>query len=233
MIRKNLPDDSSEKSGFRWRGHEVSRIEDFSDSVFAITIALLLVSVEVPNTFEQLVFHMTGFIGFSFAFAFLIYLWHAHYLFFRRYGLRSNFIITINGVFLFLTMFYSYPLKFLVNLIFRFSDKARVTLDSGDQIISLMILYSMGMACIFIVLIIMYIHAYRKRSMLELNTTEIIATKAKILEYSIMVFFGLLSTILVLTLPDSMYASSGLIYFFIGPTMFIAMHIFYKRNSLT
>lgn len=229
MLRKDVASDYTEKSGFRWRGHEVSRIEDFSDSVFAITIALLLVSVEVPNTFEQLVFHMKGFIGFSFAFAFLIYLWHAHYLYFRRFGLKTTAIIWMNGMLLFLIMFYSYPLKFLVNKLFQFSDQARVTLTTSDQARDLMIYYGLGLIAIFLFLIIMYIYAY-KQDQLELNKIEKLACKAKFLEYSIMIFWGTVSVILTIFLPDRYLAISGLIYCLIGPSMFVGMFYFYGKR---
>lgn len=45
---------------FRWRGGEVSRIEGFSDAVFAFSVTLLVVSLEVPKTFNDLMMTMLG-----------------------------------------------------------------------------------------------------------------------------------------------------------------------------
>jgi uncharacterized membrane protein len=230
MLRKNLPEDYTESNGFRWRGHEVSRIEDFSDSVFAITIALLLVSVEVPDTFEQLSKHMKGFIGFSFAFAFLIYLWHAHYLFFRRFGFRSVAIIWLNGILLFLIMFYSYPLKFLINLIFSFSGGNTVSLSSPQEFEQLMVIYGLGMMAIFLLLIVMYRYALNKKDEIELNAFEILGCKAKMVEYAVMVFWGTVSVTMSLSLPYEYLPYSGMIYFMIGPSMFIAMYFYYGKK---
>lgn len=39
---------------FRWRGGEVSRLEAFSDAVFALTLTLLVASTTAPKTFHQL-----------------------------------------------------------------------------------------------------------------------------------------------------------------------------------
>ncbi|NIV14887.1 MAG: DUF1211 domain-containing protein [Aliifodinibius sp.] len=36
---------------FRWRGGDVSRMEGFSDAVFAFALTLLVVSLQVPNSF--------------------------------------------------------------------------------------------------------------------------------------------------------------------------------------
>jgi hypothetical protein len=40
--------------GFLWRGQNVSRVERFSCAVFAFAITLLTVSLEVPETFDEL-----------------------------------------------------------------------------------------------------------------------------------------------------------------------------------
>ena len=39
--------------GFRWRGSEIARIEGLSDAVFAFAVTLLVVSLEVPKTFQR------------------------------------------------------------------------------------------------------------------------------------------------------------------------------------
>src|SRR3954469_22213099 len=99
--------------GFRWRGHEISRIEGLSDAVFAFAITLLVVSLEVPKTFVQLHDMMRGFFAFGICFALLLMIWHAQYIYFRRYALDDKPSFMLNAALLFVVAFYIYPLKFL------------------------------------------------------------------------------------------------------------------------
>ena len=98
---------------FRWRAHDVSRIEGLSDTVFGFAITLLVVSLEVPSTSQELFNALRGFFAFAICFAVLYMQWSHHYLYFRRFGLDDGFTIRLNAVFLFLVLFYVYPLKFV------------------------------------------------------------------------------------------------------------------------
>ena len=51
MLHQKPPPDHTRRD-FRWRSSEITRIEGLSDAVFAIAVALLIVSVEVPKTFD-------------------------------------------------------------------------------------------------------------------------------------------------------------------------------------
>jgi len=87
------------------RHREVSRIEAFSDAVFAFGITLLVVSLEVPKTFDELMLVIRGFPAFAVSFAMIFQVWWRHYRFFRSYDLEDSFVVVWTGVLLFVVLF--------------------------------------------------------------------------------------------------------------------------------
>ena len=223
MIRKDLMKKGlGEKNGFQWRGKEVSRLEGFSDAVFAFAVTLLVVSLSVPNTFSELMQLIKGFAAFGISFTLLIIIWYTHYMFFRRYGLNDKFTIVVNSILLFVVLFYIYPLKFLFSLIINqlYGNSSGMIIPS--QSASLMIIYSAGYLAIFLIFVILYFHAYKLRKKLELNEYEIFYTKYYIQVFSFHVLISLSSTIIAFFGGLHFIALAGFIYFLLGPIL--ALH---------
>jgi uncharacterized membrane protein len=61
----------------------VSRIEGLADAVFGFALTLLVVSLEVPNTFDEMLATMRGFFAFAISGWLLYKVWFDHYMFFR------------------------------------------------------------------------------------------------------------------------------------------------------
>jgi uncharacterized membrane protein len=240
VIREKLIDKGvGLDKNFRMRGTgEVSRIEALSDAVFGFAITLLIVSLEVPQTFTELMGVMHGFVAFAISFVLLFFVWLTQYKFFRRYGLNDNFTIWINALLLFLVLFYVYPLKFLwnfmVNAIFGFGasatapDGAPVSAITREQVPALLTIFGLGYAAIFMIFALLYYHAYRKRGRLALNELETHDTVSNIVDNLLHMFVGLLSIIISLVTRSGF---GGLVYWLIGPIEFINGAIMGKRRK--
>lgn len=224
MIREKLIDKRiGDNKKFRWRSHEISRIEGLSDAVFGFAVTLLVVSLEVPKTFAELMEAMRGFGAFAICFTLLIVVWFNQYKFFRRYGLQDNFTVVSNCVLLFVVLFYVYPLKFVFSfLISIFTGQgARVRLPNGsieamvespDQVATLMLIFGLGYAAVFGLFILLYWHAYRNRERLELDELEVFDTRTDIRESLLNVGIAVVSISLSLVGRGRLAGPSGMVY---------------------
>src|SRR5579859_1039928 len=180
-------------NGFRLRGHEIQRIETFSDGVFAFAVTLLIVSLEVPKTFEELLISMRGFAAFGICFTLLLLVWHEQHVFFRRYALGDQTTIVLNAMLLFIVLFYVYPLKFLFSLLFSDQIYGRGKNPfsiNQDQMPQLMVIYGLGYMVIYTLFALMYLHALRRRSALELTDAEVFDTRSKVFAHGILIAIG-------------------------------------------
>src|SRR6266404_2121156 len=205
MIREKLIDKGiGDNKKFRWRSHEISRTEGLSDAVFAFAVTLLVVSLEVPKTFGELMQTMRGFGAFAISFTLLFMVWFNQYKFFRRYGLQDNLTVCLNAILLFVVLFYVYPLKFLFTLLVNLftgggghvrlpGGTQRMMVESSQQITTLMIIFGAGYIAVFGVFVLLYWHAYRRRATLELNELEVFDTRKDIQESALNVGVGTLS----------------------------------------
>ena len=212
---------------FRWRGGDVSRLEGFSDAVFGFALTLLVVSLEAPSSYVALMEAVGGFFAFAFLFLMLYFLWYQHYIFFRRYGLNDFSLVMINGVLMFLTLFFVYPAKFLAEFLINFLffgrflgiDIARNLDLSGftfETYILTHSIYAGGFAALAGCYVAFYYIALKKTEELDLNDKEYRITLSGCVSWSIVVATALLSILLVLILPED-YAgmASGFIFWLI------------------
>lgn len=217
-----LPRPKVDTNGFRSRSPEVSRIEGFSDAVFGFAVTLLVVALEVPRTFDQLVASLRGFAAFGFCFAMLFYVWNLHYLYCRRFGLEDAVSRTLTGLLLFVVLLYVYPLKFLATLFVG----GVLGLDRGvagrysirmDQVPQLFEIYGIGFVLMFGLLSLMYGYAYRRREALEMDEVERFATQREMGMMRLMAGVGLLSIVLAMVLPLRWAGLAGFTYTAMGP----------------
>ena len=198
----------------------MTRIEALTDAVFGFAITLLVVSLEVPESFGDLMAMMRGFVAFAASFALLILVWTYHYRLFSRYDLEDAWTIVLNAVLLFVVLFFVYPLKFVAFVLL--GGGMRSAFDSPAQVPMLMAIYSAGFVAVFLIFALLYRHAWNLREALGLTPAEAHHARANVANCLVMVGVGLLSITSALTLPGPAAAPvSGFIYFLIGPLQWI------------
>ena len=218
--------------GFRLRGSEVTRLEGFSDAVFGFALTLLVVSLDVPKTFDDLLDTMRGFPSFAVCFVFLAIIWNAHYKFCRRYALHDGTARFLTCLLLFLVLFYVYPLKFLFSLTVTnsiFGRSAHAVPMTVAQLSDLLTIYGLGFAAVYLAFVFLYLHAYRLRTELELTELERFDTRYQILRFVILVGMGLLAALIARA--PSVVRFSGLVYMLLFPIGRISRMIYFRRRA--
>jgi uncharacterized membrane protein len=205
---------------FRWRGGEITRLEGFTDAVFAFAVTLLVVSLEVPKTFDELIITMKGFVAFALCFAILVQVWYQHYKFSRRYGLQTVYTIVLNAALVFVVLFYVYPLKFLFTLaIGGVSGGLTMPVEqltrmvrTYHQISLLWLIYSAGVVAVYGLFMLLYQYAYGKRHELGLNEYETFATRNAIVHFAGLAGIGVLVALAAFVAPDRYVPYSGVLF---------------------
>jgi len=219
----------SRDRGFQWRGHEISRIEGLSDAVFAFAVTLLIVSLEVPRTFAELWETIRGFLPFAISFGMLIQIWYIQFTWFRRYALQDGVTIALNTALLFVVLFYVYPLKFLFTYLVsgilgsggmaHFPDGHVEPMLKGNDVYLMMLVYNAGFIAVFVVFVLLYWHAWRKRDELGLDDRERFLTKEQVGANVCFVVIGLVSTSVVLVGGPHAAGLAGMVYTLIAPML--------------
>ena len=202
------------------RRHDISRLEAFSDAVFAFALTLLVVSLEVPKSYGELMNLMRGFPAFACCFAVLVAIWYEHNLFFRRYGMQDGYTVFLNSALLFVVMFYVYPLKFMFDSGFsHFAAWAGQGVHpmSFAQLSRASAIYGLGFIAVFVMFGLLYLHAYRKRHELGLSPLEVFKIKSFAGHHMVSAGVGAIVVVIALAAPRNYAFISPMVFFLMWP----------------
>jgi uncharacterized membrane protein len=218
-LRDRLPLAPKREQHFRWRGNEVSRVEGFTDAVFAFAVTLLVVALEVPHTYDGLLDVVRGFPAFVICFTLLMMFWNAHYSYHRRYGIEGAFSRVMTMAIIVLVLFFVYPLKFLFTMVtvglFGLDMTNAPHIGSMAEGRVLYVIYGLGFAGVWGLYAALYAHALARRDQLQLDAVEVVITRSTLAANLIYVGVCLLS--IALALLTSSGWLPGVIYMVLGP----------------
>ena len=199
MLRGEVAKGLDHDPNFHWRGDAVTRIENLSDIAFALALGMLVAGSGTPQTFDDLGRFLFSIMPVAAGFSVLLGLWHSHFTFFRRYGVADNHIICLNAALIFVVLYIAYPLRFafdsfLAFILMQLGDGTMMetlgikTFDMSGIIIAY---YGLAYAVIQLLMMLMYVHALRKRELLALNSHEVSVTKREVFTHSFLMVFSI------------------------------------------
>jgi uncharacterized membrane protein len=220
-------DELPTKNGFRLRGLDMTRIETFTDAAFAFALTLLVVSLDIPTSFEELTASLHGIPAFALSAVLLMLFWNGHNEWSRRYGLDDAMTVILSCLLVFTVLVYVYPLKFVFQSMLVWLNRGlglpvpfeEITLRSPAQVNQLFVIYSAGFIAMCASIILLNLHAWRLRETLHLNELERFDTKAEIGAWLIVGGAGVLSIIVALALPPSLAGLPGFAYMLLAFVM--------------
>lgn len=192
------------QDNFRLRGDRGTRMDGLTDGIFALAVAVLLISSSVPANFAELIDFVNGLFPFALCILFIYWIWNALTVFNLRYGLEDGGTLRLKMSLMFFVLFYIYPLKFLMTWQVKYfsallsgelrSRYAELTaMIPFTKIPELMVIYGTGFTAIFFIIFLLYRKAYRLRTELQLDARELLETYLSCRRYFVFAAIGLLS----------------------------------------
>ena len=220
---------------FAWRGRNVTRIENLSDIVFALALGMLVSASSPPVNYAQLEAHLLNIVPVTAGFAILLLIWHAHFTYFRRYGLGDGYTIVLNAALLLVILFIAYPLRFIFDSLFSyvlalFGHGERIVALGIDSYIAageLMRYYAVGYGVIFFIFALMYAHALARAALIGLTDRERAMTRLSIALFIMQIAIAAIVAILA-TLPP-IYVFASFLFFLNWPIGYLLRYLFTRK----
>lgn len=199
--------------------HNITRLEALSDGVFAFAATLMVVSLDLGESWVTLESKGLNLITFAVSFFVLIALWVVHYNYFRRAAYVDYQIIAYNTLLLFVVLYYVFPLKSLTN---SWLGQEAIT---REGLASLFQWYSLGFLLIFLCFSLMYRRAFYK----DKSTTRSLTLLFYSRHFALFVGVAAISILLAYTKAGIRFGLPGFIYILLGPLCYFHSVRFEKK----
>ena len=192
----------------------MTRIETFTDAAFAFALTLLVISLEPPTTMQSLADTLVHVPGFLLGATLLMVFWNAHHRWSRRFGLDDSETILLSCLLVFTVLLFVYPLRYMTSALSGFiatltglpigPELDTLGLTGREDVNRMFVVYGVGFMAMSASIVLLNMHAWRRRELLGLSHAERVETKVEIVTWCILFTAGLLSTAVAAAMPHAM-----------------------------
>ena len=213
-LTQEFIDSCTIERGFRMRGLEMTRLEVFIDAAFAFAVTMLVISFDaIPRSYDEVMLAVKSIPAFVVAVAQLVWIWHTHNVWSRRFGLDTAYTVFISTCLLIVVLIYVYPMRIMAGGMFSWftngylpSNFKFITLD---ELRDMFIFLGIGFVALCLVFVQMYRYAVKLKDELQLNDHEQFESRTLALMWAGASGVGLICVVLAMVLPDQLVPYSG------------------------
>jgi len=220
-LTQKFVDSCPVENGFRMRGLEMTRLEVFIDAAFAFAVTMLVISFDnIPRSYDEVMLAIKSIPAFIVAVAQLVWIWHTHNMWSRRFGLDTAYTVFISAALLIVVLIYVYPMRIMAAGMFAWftsdylpSNFKPITLN---ELRHMFIFLGLGFVALCLVFVQMYRYAARLKAELLLNDHELFESRTWAFMWKGAAGIGIISVILAITLPMQLVPYSGFAFTLLG-----------------
>jgi len=213
-LTQEFVDSCAIENGFRMRGLEMTRLEVFIDAAFAFAVTMLVISFDnIPRSYDEVMHAIKSIPAFIVAVAQLVWIWHTHNMWSRRFGLDTAYTVFISTALLIVVLIYVYPMRIMAGGMFAWftsdflpSNFSSITLD---ELRDMFIFLGLGFMALCLVFVQMYRYAIRLKVELLLNEHELFVSRTRAVAWTGAAGIGLICVVLAITLPTQLVPYTG------------------------
>ena len=196
------------------RGLEMTRLEVFIDAAFAFAVTMLVISFDsIPRSYDEVMLAVKSIPAFIVAVAQLVWIWHTHNVWSRRFGLDTAYTVFISAALLIVVLIYVYPMRIMAAGMFAWFTNDYLPSNfkdiSLDELRDMWVFLAIGFIALCLVFVQMYRYAARLKEELRLSDFELFEIRTSAIMWSGAAVIGLLCIILATTLPRQYVPFSG------------------------
>ena len=196
------------------RGLEMTRLEVFIDAAFAFAVTMLVISFDsIPRSYDEVMLAIKNIPAFIIAVAQLVWIWHTHNVWSRRFGLDTTYTVFISASLLTVMLIYVYPMRIMAGGMFAWltsnylpSNFSFITLD---QLRDMFIFLGFGFIALSLVFVQMYRYAAQMKDELLLSDFELFVSGTLVIMWLGAAVVGLICVLLAIILPTQFVPLSG------------------------